>query len=52
MIERAKFDGQIEGMIPILLMVVYQSFNMLTARFSLWNMTWKREESETHSFGF
>jgi hypothetical protein len=39
MIERAKIDGLIEGVIPILWMRVYPSFNTLMTQFFLWNMT-------------
>jgi hypothetical protein len=44
MIEHAKIEGQIEGLITHLVDGVSQSFNTSTTQSCLWNTTWKKLE--------
>jgi hypothetical protein len=44
MIEHAKIDGLIEGVIPHLLDGGFLSLDMLTIQFYLWNMTLRKQE--------
>jgi hypothetical protein len=44
MIERAKIDGQVKGVVLHLVDGVFLSFNMSMTLFYLWNMTFKKLE--------